>query len=118
MHSTSIIMTKVRSSKNKQIITRTLDDSDNEDDQLVIRTSQTYSQSTLVCSENPNINSSTLASNMDNSNEIDADLDTPAKTSSLDQPVVGQKLVSKVWLYATKLNGGEQAACQLCDFKC
>ncbi len=27
-------------------------------------------------------------------------------------------MVSKVWLYATKLDDGQQAACQLCDFKC
>jgi hypothetical protein len=108
-------MKRKRLSKSEQKLTRILGYSDDEGDQLTT-TSQENLPSISSSSDNSNINSSTL--NTNNSNETNSDVNMSIQTPSLNQDFGGQKLVSKVWLYATKSDDGEQAACQLCDFKC
>ncbi|CAF1176070.1 unnamed protein product [Adineta ricciae] len=109
-------MTKKQSLNNKRIITRTLDDSDHEDDQLINGTSQMDFQPILGSLEISNMNSST--SNMDDSNDMDIGDEITVEDSSTDQVVISRRLTSKVWLYATKLDATAQAACDLCEFKC
>ncbi|CAF2863757.1 unnamed protein product [Rotaria sp. Silwood2] len=94
------------SQKNTKPIEKILDHNNDQNNELIITTSQTNSLITSNSINDPN------------SSETNTDISTSTPTPLSQQNIGGRKFISRVWLYAKKSDDDQEAACLLCDYIC